>query len=170
MFGEAALRSLLFVCSGNICRSPAAEGMTRAWLESRGHLNVRVGSCGTLGITGKPAAEFTLRAMAERGVDLGAHRSRGMSHVLLRRADLIVGMEYHHCEEVLHELGGDGDLVRLGVHVITEFHPEAALRNDAGIFDFVQEPWPAYQEGVMELERCVHHLLEECFPTLGPRP
>lgn len=161
--------AILFVCSGNICRSPAAEGIARAWLDARGRHEVRVGSCGILGIIGRPAADLTLRAMTERGIDLSSHRSRGMSHALLRRADLVVGMEGHHRDAVLDELGGDVDLVRLGVHVVTEFHPEDALRNDAGIYDFVKEAWPEYQEGVAELERCVHALLEHCFPTMEHR-
>jgi len=162
--------SLLFVCSGNICRSPAAEGLARAWLDARALKDVRVSSCGTLRIKGRSAADFTLRAMDERGVDLRAHRSRPISHALLRRADLVVGMEAHHQEEVLEELGGDADLVVHGVHVITEFHPEELLRNDAGIYDFVAEPWPAYREGIAELERCVHALLEDFFPGAELRP
>lgn len=162
--------SLLFVCSGNICRSPAAEGLARAWLLEQGLGQVRVSSCGTLGLRDREAAAFTLRALAERGVELMAHRSRPMGHALLRRADLVVVMEAHHRDEVLEELGGDLDLIRHGVHVITEFHPEEPLRNDAGIYDFVAEAWPEYQEGIAELERCVHGLLLHYFGQQGLRP
>lgn len=158
---SAAPARLLFVCSGNICRSPAAEALARRGLDARGLGSVATASCGTLRIAGEPAAEHTVRAMAERGVDLSAFRSRALSHFLLREADLVVCMEPMHREAVLWELGGDADLVSHGVRVITEFHPEERWRNDAGIYDFVQAPWEEYAEGIAELERCVEGLLED---------
>lgn len=152
---------LLFVCSGNICRSPAAEAMARRGLDARGLDHVTTAGCGTLRIAGEPAAEFTRRAMAEHGIDLSAFRSRALSHFLLREADLVVCMEPMHRDAVLWELGGDVDLVSHGVRVITEFHPVERWRNDAGIYDFVQAPWEEYAEGIAELERCVEGLLDE---------
>jgi len=152
-------RQILFVCSGNICRSPAAEGLCRQALEQHSRRGWRVGSCGTLRIAGEPAAPFTIRALAERGVDLEDFHSRPMSIFLLREADWIICMEEHHREAVIEELGGDVDLVDR-IAVITEFHPEEKLRNSAGIYDFVREPWESYREGIDELERCVLHLVE----------
>lgn len=152
-------RQILFVCSGNICRSPAAEGLCRQALEQQNRRGWRVGSCGTLRITGEPAAPYTVRALAERGVDLEDFRSRPMSIFLLREADWIICMEEHHREAVIAELGGDEDLVER-IAVITEFHPDERLRNSAGIYDFVKAPWDEYREGIDELERCVLHLVE----------
>ena len=83
-------RQLLFVCSGNICRSPAAEALCRQALEHSGRKGWRVGSCGTLKIPGEPAAPNTIRALDERGVDLEEFRSRPMTYFLLREADWIV--------------------------------------------------------------------------------
>jgi protein-tyrosine-phosphatase len=151
--------SLLFVCSGNICRSPAAEALARAALDQAGLRQVRTASCGTLRIAGEPAAPFTRRALAERGIDLGGFRSRALSHFLLREADLVICMEDHHREAVLWELGGDADLLSHGVRVITEYHPEERWRNDAGIYDFVEAPWEEYAEGIAEIEACVRGLV-----------
>jgi len=161
---RATPRHILFVCSGNICRSPAAQALARRWLDDRGLAEVLVSSCGTLRITGEHAHPFTRRAMAGRGADVDGHRSRGLSYFLLRESDLVVVMEPAHREAVLWELGGDLDLVRFGVHVVTEYHPEERYRDDAGIYDFVGAPWDEYQEGIAELERCVHLMLEHLFP------
>ncbi len=149
---------LVFVCSGNICRSPAAEAL---FLLHAAKLAVphTATSCGTLRISGEPAAPFTIRALSERGVDLRAHRSRAMSYFLLREADLILCMEPHHRDAVLAELGGDLDLVQFGVRVMTEFHLRDEFRNDAGIYDFVQAEWPEYSAGIDELELCIKGLL-----------
>lgn len=160
-----APQRLLFVCSGNICRSPAAMELARLWLERHGQAQVRSESCGTLRLTGEPPAPFTRLLLAERGGDLEAYRSRALSYFLLREADLIVCMEQVHREIVLEELGGDLDLVAHGVHVVTEWHPDERFRDDAGIYDFVKAPLEEYREGLAELERCVTAMLEVFFPS-----
>jgi protein-tyrosine-phosphatase len=151
---------LLFICSGNICRSPAAEAMARLWLDQHGHSQVETASCGTLGISGEPAAKGTLRGMKERGVDLSTFRSRGMSYFLLREADMILCLEQHHRDAAVDELGGDIDLVGGGVHVLTEFYPNPDMQNDAGIYDFLRAEPVEYEDGLKEVETCVHFLLE----------
>jgi protein-tyrosine-phosphatase len=160
--GTAPCR-IVFVCSGNICRSPAAMELARLGLARRGRADVECLSCGTLKLVGEPAAPFSVQLLAERGGDLSGHRSRAMSYFLLREADLVVGMEQIHRDLALDELGGDADLVAHGVHVITEWHPDPALRNDAGIYDFVKAPLDEYREGLAELECCVEGLLDELF-------
>ncbi|MFA7330320.1 MAG: hypothetical protein WC326_04520 [Candidatus Delongbacteria bacterium] len=155
---------LLFVCSGNICRSPAAMELARLWLTARGRTDVLCESCGTLRITGEPAAPFTRQLLAERGGDLESYRSRPLSYFLLREAQLVVCMEQAHREIVRLELGGDTDLVSHGIHVVTEWHPEERYRDDAGLYDFVKAPLEEYRAGIEELERCVTGMLEEFFP------
>ena len=154
---------IVFVCSGNICRSPAAEALARLWLDRNSKGEVLTESCGTLKITGEPAAPYTIRSMHDRGVDLDNFRSRGLSYFLLRDADLIVCMEQHHRSAVMYELGGDIEFVRCGIPVITEFHPREQYRNDSGIYDFVQAPWDEYSEGIQELEICINMMLEYMF-------
>jgi protein-tyrosine phosphatase len=91
----------LFVCSGNICRSPMAiviaerilaeEGIPVEWLESGG----------TLGIQGEPAAANAQLAVRELGLDLTSHRSKGVGAVELDGADYIVVMAREHEREIL---------------------------------------------------------------------
>ncbi len=157
---------LLFVCSGNVCRSPAAEAMARKWLDERGHNHVETASCGTLGFSGEDAASGTKLGMMSRGVDLSAFRSRAMSYFLLRESDWIFCLEAHHRDAVEMELGGDLDLVQ-GVHVLTEYHPNEAYRNDSGIYDFLRANPSDYEEGMKEVEDCVHFMLQELEVDFG---
>lgn len=82
---------VLFVCTGNICRSPMAEALFA-------HLapEAEVGSAGTMDWSGQPAHEYAIAAMAERGLDLSAHRSRRLSEYLVDESDLIVAMTRNH--------------------------------------------------------------------------
>jgi protein-tyrosine phosphatase len=85
--------TIVFVCTGNRCRSPSAEGFTRAL--ARG-LPVEVTSAGTLDLGEVPALAETVAAARAFGVDLSTHKSRAMVSAGLERADLIVGFELDH--------------------------------------------------------------------------
>lgn len=87
---------ILVVCTGNICRSPMAEGFLRSLLASRGAGHIDVSSVGTSGWDGSPATHEAVEAALERGVDISGHRARRLdpSHVL--SADLVVGMTTAH--------------------------------------------------------------------------
>lgn len=91
---------VLCLCSGNIARSPLAEGLLRKILSDIGVKTVIVSSAGTLGITGHPASADAVRIAKQRGFDLRGHRSRAVTSMIVRRADLIVVMERAHLRVV----------------------------------------------------------------------
>lgn len=97
----STLSHLLFVCSGNICRSPMAEGIARKLLtdQMKGRA-ATVSSAGTLGIDGQPAAKNAVQAMLEVGIDLSRHVSRGVTAQELQSCDAVVVMEEQHVEFV----------------------------------------------------------------------
>ena len=82
------------LCTGNICRSPAAEALLRHRTEALG-VEVRVTSAGRLD-DGHPAADYSIDLMAERGLDLSEHRSRVLTPDAVRSADLVLGMAREH--------------------------------------------------------------------------
>src|SRR5690554_5927823 len=91
---------IVFVCSGNICRSPLAEGLARQLL-AEAEIPAVLISAGTLGLNGRSAATHTVTTGAEIGVDLSRHRSQGVSIALMRMADRIVVMAPQHEDELL---------------------------------------------------------------------
>lgn len=86
---------VLFVCSGNICRSPMAEGLARAYAMRRGR-DLHAKSAGTLGIIGRPADPYAAAVCAEIGVDIYTHRSQGVASELIAWSDYVLVMEYAH--------------------------------------------------------------------------
>lgn len=104
---------IIFVCSGNICRSPLAAGMAREKLAQRDHQSVII-SAGTLQIVGKPAAGNSVKAADEIGIDISSHRSQGLTRPLMERADHLVVMAPNHEEFIVkHAPGASGKIVRL---------------------------------------------------------
>jgi protein-tyrosine-phosphatase len=104
---------LLFLCTGNICRSPMAEAIARRLLEARGRADVAVSSAGTAAWDGGPASEGAYLVALEHGLDLSAHRARQLTSDLVAASDLILGMSPHHVERAL-ALGGQGKARLLG--------------------------------------------------------
>jgi len=89
------------VCTGNLCRSPMAEAMLTTELKRRGCNEVEVRSCGTWALGGQGATQEAIATMANRHIDLSAHRSRALDAQEVRDADLIVAMTSAHIGEVL---------------------------------------------------------------------
>ncbi|MBQ7542404.1 MAG: low molecular weight phosphatase family protein [Clostridia bacterium] len=90
------MKTIVFVCTGNTCRSPMAEGMFRVLAEKYGVRDVTCTSCGTAAYTGMPATPYAVSAAAAYGADISAHRSRPLTEYLLREGDLFVGMTRTH--------------------------------------------------------------------------
>jgi protein-tyrosine-phosphatase len=95
------MASILVVCSGNICRSPIAEGLLRRALERRlGAAAPSVSSAGTIAIDGGPPSEGSIVAAAERGVDIAAHVATALTDAAIRTADLCLCMAGEHRDEI----------------------------------------------------------------------
>lgn len=90
--------NLLFVCSGNICRSPMAHVMAETWAPGLG-LRAQVQSAGTLGLIDRPAAKGMIAVGDEVGLDLRRHRSQALTAALIDWADVVAVMETAHALE-----------------------------------------------------------------------
>ena len=104
---------ILFVCTGNTCRSPMAEGQLRSALAAKAVEQVTVASAGTGAWDGAPVTEATYLVGLEQGLDLSEHRARLLTRDLVRTADLILVMSGHHLARV-SELGGESKVHLLG--------------------------------------------------------
>ena len=91
-------RLIIFVCTGNICRSPMAEYLFRRHLTSQP--GWKVASAGVFAVNGMPASIHAVKALAEMGIDLHTHRSQALTRDLIDSASLIVVMTASHKNQV----------------------------------------------------------------------
>src|SRR5262245_20935229 len=94
-------RLVLFICTGNTCRSPMAAAYMRTLLDARGIREVDVRSAGVMTITGLLASQEAVQVMEEFGVDLRRHRSTQLTPELIHKADLILAMSPFHRQTAL---------------------------------------------------------------------
>ncbi len=181
---------VLILCTANQCRSPMAEALLRQRLTEHG-LSVSVSSAG-LYPAGSPATAEAIRAMADRGLDIRAHRSRQLDVGLLAGAELVIGMTREHVREVavidgsalaraftLKELvrrGGEigprrrGEsvtawLARAGVGRRREALLGIGHDPDYDVEDPVGRPLGDYQVTAAELEDLIDRLIDLVWPA-----
>ncbi len=90
------MKKILFVCSGNTCRSPLAEGIARKIFTERLKSPVKVFSAGSSAFEGMPASADAIRVASRNGVDISTHQSRLLNLRAVKDADLIVTMGQKH--------------------------------------------------------------------------
>jgi protein-tyrosine-phosphatase len=91
------MTSILVICTGNICRSPIAEGLLRDALQRRfAERAPEVSSAGTSGLEGSAAMRQSVQAAAELGIDIGGHVARRLTAEMADRSDLLLCMATEH--------------------------------------------------------------------------
>lgn len=139
-------RTVLVVCTANQCRSAMAEGLIRARLDRDGAAEVHVESAGTWAQAGVPATDDAVLVMAERGIDITAHRAREVGPGMLAAADLVLVMTAGHREAILAE----DRSIRTPLHLFSEL---SGARYD--ILDPVGQGVQAYRSTADELETLI---------------
>lgn len=148
---------ILFVCMGNICRSPTAEGVFRQVLSRRApELTVHIDSAGTHGYhVGEPPDRRAVSAAARRGIDLSELRAREVRTADFSEFDLILAMD----EDNLNELKGRAaPAYRERIRLMMSYAPQAAR-------SAVPDPYYGGPQGFEEvldlLEEAAEGLLQE---------
>ena len=97
----ANIRNILFVCAGNICRSPMAEWQLKALLRENPIPGMQVGSAGLIALPDNAASFNAVRVARENSISLDEHRARLVNTELIDNADLVLVMESHQGHELI---------------------------------------------------------------------
>lgn len=128
---------VVFVCWGNICRSPMAERVAQGWAEREGLRGVRFTSAGTSSEElGEPIDSRAQRVLAGAGYTHGGHRAHRISAAEIRDADLVIAMEDLHLRIMQRLVPDAGNLA-----LLTDFDPDAAPGSG------VPDPWYGSADG-----------------------
>lgn len=148
---------ILFVCTGNTCRSAMAEGICRDVLGQKlgskdvdglAGMGYNVASAGTLNMIGVPASSGARAAAAEMGIDLGYHRSSELSYTRITESDLIFAMEHHHREVILS--------------LCPDMADKCLLMDPKGdVADPVGQPLPVFRQCAHQIRQAMEYRLSE---------
>ncbi len=152
--------NILFVCTGNTCRSPMALALARDAVARRGFANVALDSAGIAAAVGEPAADNARAAVAELGLSLDQHRASQLTEDRVRWADLILGMGPAHIDAA-ERLSGEGK-----TSLITEFldGPEAGRP----VPDPILGDLDLYRATRDRLQTAIDAMLDHLEPILAP--
>jgi protein-tyrosine-phosphatase len=143
--------SVLFVCSGNTCRSPLAERILKDRIMRKGWKGISVSSAGTGAASGAKASAGARQAARELGVSMAGFRSKPLTGRRVARADLILTMTHQHREEI--GIRWPDALER--THMISDYTDSGR----EGIVDPIGQPDEAYTECAAELSDEISRML-----------
>lgn len=145
------MRKVLFVCTGNTCRSPMAEGIFRK-IAAEKDVRFEILSAGIFAREGMKASDEAVIAAAEKGINISDHVSQSVTHEILNDANLILTMTEGHKKLLLERAPEYKDKI----FTLKEFNGK---QNEIDIEDPFGQGLGAYRECIQELGSEINQLM-----------
>jgi len=107
------IKSILVVCTGNICRSPMGEGAIRYKAKKAGLSQLYIHSAGTSGWDKHEPTSEAIKACSEIGIDISSQRSDPITVQMIQKADLTVAMETYHVDRMINHYDAPAEKIFL---------------------------------------------------------
>jgi RpiB/LacA/LacB family sugar-phosphate isomerase len=147
------MKRVVFVCTGNVCRSPMAEELCRR--ELNGERQIEVESAGIGAVTGQTPSPYAVEVMRELGSDISRLRSKPITAEQVRRADQIFVMTYGHLDSLLLLYPSAADKIFL----LREFEPGLSPE-EREVDDPIGQSCETYRSCRDQIRQAIPHLLE----------
>ncbi len=146
-------KNILFVCFGNICRSPFAEGLFTKLAAQTGQKDLLADSAGLFALPGNSATSLAQRVAIEHDVDLSGHEAKLVSKALVKWSDLILVMEKSHIKTLLETFPEATDKTRLIRHFSRFGSKQRGIADPYGL------QYEAYRFCFLDIEDAVSGLI-----------
>lgn len=148
-------KRIIFVCTGNTCRSPMAEAIFKDIIkEKRIDESFEVSSAGVYAFNGDPASYQAIEVMKnEFGIDIKSHRAKVLDDLDIENADLILTMTKHHRKMII-DISPESSSK---VHILKEF---AGDESDSDVIDPFGQDYYVYKNCAEEIEELLLEVLE----------
>ena len=147
-------KKILFVCTGNTCRSVMAQGLLKNMLKKEGIENVKVSSAGTAALSSYGIYGILEKVLKEEDIEISNHKPIQVTAEIVKDADLVLVMEKRHKEAIL-EMAPE---VENRVFLLKEF---AGEKENLDIPDPIGQPEEAYRSRLQEIKEYLLKILEK---------
>ena len=158
----ADIQNILYVCAGNICRSPMAEWQLKTLLRENPISGIQAGSAGLIALPGNSASFNAVRIARENSISLEEHKARLITAELIDSADLVLVMESHQG----HELIADHPQAAEKILLLRHFARYGS--RERGISDPYGRQLEAYRFCFEDIKECVESLYEWLLEAKQP--
>lgn len=147
------MKTVLFVCTGNTCRSPMAVGLVKNAISK--NKSVKIISAGVIASKGLPASPNAIKVMAEEDIDISDHQTQTLTKELVEQSDIVFVMTQWHKLEVIGLLEKPGK----EVYLIKEFSSNE--KDDIDIPDPLGKSLDFYRHTRDEMKKCVSGIVKK---------